>query len=421
MEYLTESIINTIENEIAKECITNFDLDLSQLLYDPTNFHTYISEFNGKGNLIPQRGKSKSKRYDLLQINIGLLVTTDFNVPLLHKTYDGNIHDSKMFPHIIDELTNRLSGFATHCEDITIVCDKGINSEKNINKVDDTPYHFVGSLKPYDFKDLMEIDFEKLEHIYDSPNGHPIWGYRLKREVFGIERTIALSFYWPTYNAAIRSLFSNIQKCMESIDEFKTEKLNTGKWTKKKVVKAKLESMMNAKKSTNNILDITVKQQKGNIVVEYSINWTEFAHREKNFGKSILFTDRDDWSTEKIINVYRGRNEIEIVIKELKDPDIIRIFPMYHWTDQKIRSHVFICVLGYTLLSLLNRKLHHSGVDLSIKKMMKQLSGIQLVEIEKKGPGKQKPIQKITKLSKEQEQLYEIFGLDSMKQRILGI
>ena len=46
-------------------------------------------------------------------------------------------------------------------EKVTIVFDTGNNSKASMELLDDTPYYFVGSLKPYDYKHFMEIPLEK--------------------------------------------------------------------------------------------------------------------------------------------------------------------------------------------------------------------------------------------------------------------
>ena len=50
---------------------------------------------------------------------------------------------------------------------------------------------------------------------------------------------------------------------------------------------------------------------------------------------------------------------------------------MYHWTDQKIKVHIFICLLGLTLSTVLQKELRIMGIDISKNKMMETLSLIR--------------------------------------------
>ena len=43
----------------------------------------------------------------------------------------------------------------------------------------------------------------------------------------------------------------------------------------------------------------------------------------------------------------------------MKNPHWVSFSPAFHWTDQKLRVHVFYCVLALLLSSLLQRKAAH--------------------------------------------------------------
>ena len=46
---------------------------------------------------------------------------------------------------------------------------------------------------------------------------------------------------------------------------------------------------------------------------------------------------------------YRGQSEVEEVFRQTKDDEHLAVRPQYHWTDQKIHVHTFICLLGLLL------------------------------------------------------------------------
>src|SRR5207237_1361409 len=77
-------------------------LDLRTLVYDGSNSFTYNNTRNPA--TLPARGHNKQKRTDLRQVNLGLLVSTDFHVPLMHKVYTGNLTDATAFQTISEEL-----------------------------------------------------------------------------------------------------------------------------------------------------------------------------------------------------------------------------------------------------------------------------------------------------------------------------
>ena len=60
----------------------------------------------------------------------------------------------------------------------------------------------------------------------------------------------------------------------------------------------------------------------------------------------------------------------------MKDPHVVSFSPMYHWTEHNIRVHVFTCVLALQIAHLMRRRARRAGLDLSVRDLLCQLSGI---------------------------------------------
>ena len=55
------------------------------------------------------------------------------------------------------------------------------------------------------------------------------------------------------------------------------------------------------------------------------------AHR---LGRTVLVTNRLDWTAEQVIDAYTGQQRIEQVFRGLKDGNWLNWGPMHHWTDK---------------------------------------------------------------------------------------
>ena len=128
MGMMTEEAIEKIQDCLISIINTEFGIKSSLLLYDTTNFFTFVATSNDRTKL-PRRGRSKAKRHDLRQVGLALLVTRDFQIPLIHRVYDGNIPDVSLFPEISRELIARYNGLSKASEDATLVFDRGNVSE----------------------------------------------------------------------------------------------------------------------------------------------------------------------------------------------------------------------------------------------------------------------------------------------------
>src|SRR5262249_31730722 len=72
--------------------------------------------------------------------------------------------------------------------------------------------------------------------------------------------------------------------------------------------------------------------------LSYGID-TAALHRiaQTHLGKTILISNRKEWSDESIIRAYRSQFLIEAVFKEMKDRIHGSWWPLNHWTDSKLR------------------------------------------------------------------------------------
>ena len=84
--------------------------------------------------------------------------------------------------------------------------------------------------------------------------------------------------------------------------------------------------------------------------------------------------DRSEWSTKEILQAYYDQDYIEKIFRDTKNVDHFSLRPICHWTDQKIRIHIFICLLGLTLSSILQKELQKKGINISKNKLMGNLS-----------------------------------------------
>ena len=131
------------------------------------------------------------------------------------------------------------------------------------------------------------------------------------------------------------------------------------------------------------------------------------------FGKHVLITSHDDWPAAEVIAGYRSQSEAEFSFRQLKDPHVVSFSPMYHWTDHNIRVHVFTCVLALQIAHLMRRKARQAGLDLSVRQLLSQLSGIgETVLIYPSAGGRPKARRMTTEFTGNQPLLYDIFGLD---------
>lgn len=425
MQLLGEPQITALSEALAQRLIETFELDLSSLTFDCTNFDTFID--TETASELPQRGHAKSKRTDLRIVGLALLVSVDFHVPLLWKVYPGNQHDSLTFAQVLHELTRRYQALARQCQSITLVFDKGNNSAGNQEILDASGFHFVGSLVPTHFAQLLAIPLAKFRPL-QNPLLQPTGALRTTRELWGQPRTLVITFSPELQRKQIRGIEQHLSKKRRALDELQAKLRRSQKpgakgkgYTRESLAK-KVKEICSGQHIAQ-ILQVTVNQQRGHLKLTYRTDAGAYAHiKDQQLGKRILFTDQHDWSNDQIVLAYRSQSHVENAFADMKDPHFLGWEPMFHWTDSKIRVHAFYCVLALILATLLQRRASHHGLPMSIKALFTALSGIQEVTNiypatgTPGSPGRPHLKTTLTELDQTQQQLYRLFDLDRYRQ-----
>jgi transposase len=102
-------------------------------------------------------------------------------------------------------------------------------------------------------------------------------------------------------------------------------------------------------------------------------NTQEIDSAKALMGKNVIVTDNHAWSTEEIVTTSLDRSKIEHQFRISKDPFQVRLNPMFHWTDHKIRCHVMTCMFALTALRLLELKLGDKYTSRAIMEEMHSL------------------------------------------------
>lgn len=419
MDRVSEEAMVAMEAEVAGRVVEVFDLDLSHLLFDATNYFTFIDTFNEKSKLA-QRGKSKEGRASLRVVGLALLVSADNHVPLLHHTYPGNEHDAPTFRSLVDALVARVKRLCENVEHVTVIFDKGNNSEANLAAVDGAPFHFVGSLVPTHHPELLEIAADQFTSL--ASDGLPgVRAHRISKKVFGSQRTVVVTYNENLFVAQSKTLLREIAKRQRGLGEI-TARL--GRWRRGEVRGGRPPSLEGTRRAVDKVLkgrhmkdlfevELTLSDELPDLLYRFRQDAWEQLQRTL-LGKTLLFTDNHDWSNAQIVRAYRAQSHIEDGFRTMKDPHHIALRPQYHWTDQKVRVHVFTCVLALLLLSLLRRELAHKGFDFSIPRMVEVLGNIREVvtAFPPQGPEAEPTLRtSLTHMSPEQKALFKALDL----------
>lgn len=400
-----DKVVNNIENKIPKieeeicKVLLEKGIKPSTLIWDPTNFFTYIE----KGEELTKKGASKEKRFDKNIINLGLVVSKE-NIPLMHAVYEGNKRESEVITDITEVIHTRLKKLNFETENIVFVFDKGNNSEDNIPKIKEK-FSFIGSLKINQMSHLLDVPLLKFEKLYANRKGHLIKGFKTKEKVYGEDYIIVVTYNEESAKKQREKTEDSIKKITKKFQEIENTLKNKKKGKKAKIkgMSARIHDFLH--KQYRSLFDWKFDEEKQELT--WKLNADNLEYRKKTYGKNILFTDLEKWAIEDIVKAYNSKTIIESDFKAFKDKLLIPVKPFYSRKDPRLKVHIFICVLSMILYRYMQWKL--KDMKLSENRLNEELKNMRLAFIKQEGSNSVKKV--IENMAPEQIDIYSKLNL----------
>lgn len=405
MEKVEKKHIQAIGDAVVQRVMDRYDVSLDCLLYDTTNYFTQMSPVTESE--LSHYAHSKAGKHHLRHVGLALLCTRDEGIPLFHRLYPANTHDSKLLYEIRRELFSLLLSLRKGKERITLIFDKGCNSPENLSGMDKSEFYFIGTLSPYHHRKLCRIPLSSYREI--DIQGKPYWVYRTTLSLYGKERAVVVAYNPRTYERKIHWLSRTIKKTKRKLQTLRRDLKQADKRTTTASVERRVKEIL-SESHIGPVFNVQVSSYYGRYRMSIRTNPQVIKDYRMRFGKNILFTDHLDWSDEEILTAYRDRYKVERAFQLTKDPFLVRFQPMYHWTDSKIRVHGLTCVMALLYLSLILKRVREAGLEMSLDRVMEVLRGIRLAHCYY--PGKSQPVKKICRLSCTERELLTALNIE---------
>ncbi|MFP3869351.1 MAG: IS1634 family transposase [Syntrophobacteria bacterium] len=355
------------------------------ILFDTTNYFTYMarktkSELAVRGKNPAERGTSK---HHLRQVGVGLLVDRQSSLPLYYTVYPGNLHDSRLFRQVMDELFGVIMGFRQGDQELTVVFDKGMNSGENISLIDgERQIHFLTTYSTYFAEELARLDpkhFAVLETgknrklLAKGKEEDLLLAYRTTRTLWGRERTVVVTFNPVTRRKKLYDFTKKMERLRTELMEYRRKYQNKEpKWRSPKAIVSRYRKLCEDLYISHSYYRISFTEE----AMRFRKDSSEIASARAMMGKNIIVTDNHHWSTEDIVTASLDRSRIENQFRTSKARCHVRVNPMFHWTDSKIRCHLLSCVIALSCLRLLELKV---GGGHNAKTIMEEMQHLDCV------------------------------------------
>jgi len=366
-----------------------FTLDFSLVFYDLTS--TY---FEGEGPASARKGHSRDHRPDRPQVEIGLLVNRD-GIPISHTVFDGNLKDSTTLPQVVEQIRGNFK--IKRC---IFVGDKGMVNAKNLKELTSSGYEYIVGIQLRHSKEAEALLGLLPERNSFTKLKDNLWVFELPSK----EGDRYIACYNPLRAQETQEhREALLQRCEEFMAQFHHPP-KQGKTKDPVKIRLRIDRFLRKKRMAS-YFHYSFDSE-GKII--YHRRQEEIDKEAALYGLFIIRTNSQDLSKDALALGYKTLWEVENAFREVKD--FIKVRPIYHRNDDRVKGHIFICFLAYLLEKLLEKKLEAHGLFLSCRKALQLLDAIKVVISELAG----QKIKKVSRIVKEQEEILKALGAEKM-------
>ena len=386
------------------------------LLFDTTNYYTFMSSHTESE--LAKRGKNKAGRHHLRQVGLGLMVARESRLPVYYRAYPGNLHDSKLFGEVMDEMFNVVCGFNRTKERLTVVVDKGMNSEENFSWIDEhSRMHFVTSYSTYFAEELASVPLSRFSPLELDRNqklaeeGKPeerLLGYRTTGEYWGKERVVVVTHNPSTARKHAYMLASKLEEVRQELLEMRAKvRANAPHWRDPEAIRERYRKLCERLHIAQDLYVLEFTSNDGNLAMSFKKDAYRLGRVQAKFGRNIIISDNTDWTTAEIVQASLDRWQVEDQFRQSNN-EMVSVLPLRHWTDSKIRCHLFTTVVAMTYLRRMELRLERGGVKRTAAAAMRDLR--QLHSVLTLGDGRSKPLRRLETPTKTQAEVLSALG-----------
>ena len=343
-----------IEENLFKNLRESLDLSLDLVFYDLTS-----SYFEGIGPGLAEYGYSRDHRPDRKQLVLGVVMAG--GIPITHRVWAGNTADKSTLKKTVTDLRERFG-----IRKVVLVADRGVVSLPNLGELEEIGYDYVFSTKRRRDRLVEELLVKDV-----SGSG------RLRAEEVHSTggRRYILCLDEETREARLKTLRhvreeaeEKLHELRERFEKSRNRKSRGRSMTRESGVKRVDKILGTSKRLFNVTVDETVK---------WEINEEAWRYEKAIAGKFLLVTT-SDLEPSHAMGSYKNLKDIEQAFDELKN--LLKLRPIYHQTDKRVKGHVFICILALLLKRLMEKK-----TGQTFREIMDKLERLKVNVIEVEG------------------------------------
>jgi len=305
-------------------------------------------------------GFSKEGKLARPQILLGLFTTLE-GYPLSFEIYEGNKYEGHTLIDILQKFQTR---FQLGKKPI-VVADRGMLTHANIAFLENNGYKYILAYKIKNIDNALKERIANLTFVDDGT----IHILELQKEI-------------PYKDGEKKQILKIKQKLILS---YSTKRAKKDKRTREKALK-KIEDRLSKKNITKSDLKLSYYAKYLDIddkcTIKYKLNQNKVMQDERLDGIKGFATNDFSLNANDVIAHYQNQYDVERAFRISKTD--LRIRPIYHRVEERIKAHVLISFVSYAVYKEFERrlKLHDIQFKFSQKLLRKIIEHLTALKID---------------------------------------
>jgi len=353
-----QNIAYQFTKRLLNDKITLFFYDCSTLY-----FESFIEDE------LRRFGYSKDNKFNQGQVLLALLVTEE-GLPCGYEVFPGNMYEGDTFETAINQIKNRYG-----IEEAVIVADSGLLSQKNIDLVKGSGYQYILGAR---LKNLSQKWQKKIVENTEYET-HTIYCKDQKEKEKDVLKIKDYDYDNNTGKANKADEQGKDTNPERLIVSWSSARAGKDKTDREKALKKLISKLDKSKNPTDLISNYGYKKYlKIDNKTTVSIDEEKIKVAEQWDGLHGVFTNTDRLALNPytVVNQYHGLWLIEDCFRIGKHD--IRLRPVFHWTPNRIKAHIAICFVSFSLIRFLQYHLKQEIDErFSALRICMELSSVQ--------------------------------------------
>jgi transposase len=358
-----------IKDTIAASTLGLFEGRLDVAFFDVTTlFFESVNE-----DELRAFGFSKDCKFKETQVVLALVTTTD-GLPITYRLFPGNIYEGHTLISMVEDIRK-----VYEVGNVLLVADRAMFSMDNLEAMDASGIKYIVASR------LKQLPNQLRKEILESEDFAPT--------------VVEDEFHW------VKEFSYNQRRLVVSYSSKRAKKDASDR---SRLIERLLKKVKDGKVKIKDV--IPNYGTKKYLALRDKEAFVDESKIEKDAlwdGLHGVLSNTDELTPTQIISRYRGLWSIEESFRISKHD--LKMRPIYHWTPERIRSHILICFIAYALVRQSMYRITRQYEPMSFEKIRNELLHAQasiLVDTATNRkyilPSKTTPVQK---------KLYHIFGL----------